>query len=62
MSKSSPEQFHCVIIGTVILFSLFGNRLLSAARIELESAPSFVVAMPGFFIAAVIMLFIAHVF
>ncbi len=61
MSKGSSEQFSYRLVAAGILFALFWSSAASATKIGLQSAQPFVLAIPRFFIAAAIMLFISHV-
>ncbi|HVZ98579.1 MAG TPA: DMT family transporter, partial [Chitinophagaceae bacterium] len=61
MNTSTGEPFNYRIIAAGVLFALFWSSAASATKIGLQSAQPFVVAIPRFFTAAVIMLFIAHV-
>lgn len=59
--QSSPGKFSYSIITTGILFSIFWSSASVATKIGLQSTQPFVLSLPRFFIAAVIMLFISHV-
>jgi drug/metabolite transporter (DMT)-like permease len=58
---TSNKQFNYRLITAGILFAIFWSSAAAATKIALQSVQPFVVAIPRFFIAAVIMLFIVHV-
>ena len=60
-SETSSKLINYRIIAAGILFAIFWSSAAAATKIGLQSAQPFAVAIPRFFIAAFIMLFIAHV-
>ncbi|MFT4154371.1 DMT family transporter [Parafilimonas sp.] len=58
---TQATQFNYSIIAAGILFAILWSSAAAATKIGLQSAQPFVVAIPRFFIAAIIMLLIAHI-
>jgi len=56
---SRSNNYQLIIAG--ILFAIFWSSASAATKIALQSVEPFVIAIPRFFIAAAIMLFISHV-
>jgi len=56
---SRSNNYQLIVAG--ILFAIFWSSASAATKIALQSVEPFVIAIPRFFIAAAIMLFISHV-
>lgn len=56
---SNSNNYRLIIAG--ILFAIFWSSASATTKIALEAAQPFVIAVPRFFIAAAIMLFISHI-
>jgi probable blue pigment (indigoidine) exporter len=61
MPALASNKLKYQLIAAGILFAVFWSSAAAATKIGLQSAQPFVVALPRFFIAAIIMLFIAHI-
>jgi drug/metabolite transporter (DMT)-like permease len=61
-SATTAKHINYRLIAAGIIFAIFWSSAAAATKIGLQSAQPFAVAIPRFFIAAFIMLFVAHVF
>lgn len=60
-NHASLKKFNYSLIAAGILFAVLWSSAAAATKIALQSTQPFVVAIPRFFIAAIIMLLITHV-
>jgi len=61
-SATSAKHINYRLIAAGIIFAIFWSSAAAATKIALQSAQPFAVAIPRFFVAAFIMLFVAHMF